>query len=289
MHIITRKASNKWRIRSLLGSLTEHKADLQDKEMITSIIGKVKPSIIYHLAAYGTYHFQRDLEDIMKTNVLGTVNLLNACSKVGFDHFINAGSSSEYGIKDHPMKETDTLEPIDFYGVSKATATLICQCLAKLNDLPITTLRLFAVYGYYEEPTRLVPTVIRACLLEENPKLLSPFSVRDFIFVEDIIDVFLKMASVRKESSGGIYNVGYGKQYSVSDVVSKIIELTGSNVQPLWGRAENRERREPKCWVSDISKIRRFLGWQPKYDLEDGLKKTISWFKRNLHLYEQAR
>jgi nucleoside-diphosphate-sugar epimerase len=186
------------------------------------------------------------------------------------------------------MKETDVLEPTDFYGVSKAAATMFCQYSSKLNNLPITTLRFFAVYGPYEEPTRLIPTVIRDCLLGRDPRLLSPFSVRDFIFIEDVVNALLKATSVGKKSYGQIYNVGYGKQYSIPDVVSMIIRLTGAKVRPLWGRAQKREKAEPKCWVSNISKIKECLGWQPRHDLEEGLKETIHWFKKNLNLYEHG-
>jgi nucleoside-diphosphate-sugar epimerase len=287
VHVIMRKQSNKWRIRDLAPhSLVQHVADLRDKERITSIVRKVRPNVVYHLAAYGAYHFQRDPDEIIATNITGALNLLNACSKVGTGHFIAAGSSSEYGIKNHPMKETDTLEPVDLYGIAKAAATLVCGLFARVHDMPVTVFRPFAVYGYYEEPTRLIPTVIRSCLGGETLRLLSSSSVRDFIFVDDVIDALLRIESVGKKSSDQIYNIGSGKQYTVSHVVSKIIELTGAEIQPLWGRAEKREKKEPRMWVSNISKARRELGWQPKHDLEDGLTKTITWFRKNLALYE---
>jgi len=286
VHIIARKTSNKWRINSILASLVEHESDLGNREMVSTIIAEVKPDIIYHFATYGSYPFHKNVDTILDVNILGTLNLLYACSKHGFDHFICAGSSSEYGVKNRAMKETDILEPVEFYGIAKATATLLCQYFAKSKQLPISILRPFAVYGYYEEPTRLIPTVIKACLLGENPKVLSPSSVRDFIFVEDFVDVCIKMVSVRKRSYGEIFNVGYGKQSTVFDVVSKIVKLTGSNVRPLWGRAKSREIEEPRHWVSDSSKIRAFIGWKPKYSLDNGLEETVRWFKANLHLYE---
>jgi nucleoside-diphosphate-sugar epimerase len=289
IHVITRETSNKWRIRDLLPNpLVEHVADLRDKNGIARIANETKPDIIYHLATYGAYHFQSNLEDIVSTNISGTANLLNACSKVGFERFIAVGSSSEYGTKDRPMKESDLLEPVDFYGVAKAAASLFCQCFAKLYDMPVSIIRPFSVYGYYEAPTRLVPSVINACIRGKNPRLLSPSSVRDFIFVEDLITAFLMLASNKTERGGETYNVGYGKQYSVSDLVSKVIKITGAPVQPMWGAAPTRARREPKHWVSDTSKIRKSLGWKPKYDLDHGLRKTITWFRKNKELYDQS-
>lgn len=289
VHIVSRRTSNKWRIGDLRGSLIEHESDLRDTKRLSRIVHEVEPAVVYHLATFGAYHFQNDVQNIMTTNIDGTLNLLTACSEVGFDNFVAAGSSSEYGMKKKPMKETDVLEPVDFYGVAKAAATLSCRCFANLRSLPVSILRLFAVYGYYEEHTRLIPAVIRASLLGENPRLLSPSSVRDFIFVEDVIDAFLKAASARKRPCGEIFNVGFGKQYTTLEVVSKIIELAGANVRPLWGSSETRARQEPKLWVSDPSKTRRRLGWEPKYDLERGLDKTIAWFRKNLQLYQHNK
>jgi len=290
VHVITRKSSNKWRILDLLpNSLVEHVADLRDKDRISKIAEETRPDIIYHLAAYGAYHYQSNLEDIISTNVTGTRNLLEACSKAGFDHFVTVGSSAEYGIKNKAMKETDLLEPVEFYGVTKAAATLFCQCFARLHRLPVSIIRPFAVYGYYEAATRLIPSVITACIRRENPKLSSPSSVRDFIFVEDVNAAFLKVALRKSEHSGEIYNVGYGKQYNLSSVVSLIIQLTGAHVQPMWRSVSARARQEPKHWVSDSTKIRKSLGWKPKHDLKQGLSKTIAWFRKNMDLYEQPR
>jgi len=291
VHIFTRMESNKWRIQDIIKSVTEHQVDLRDKEAVESAMQDIHPSIIYHLAAYGAYHFQTDIDRIMKTNILGTLNLVRACAELGFDCFVNMGSSSEYGPKKKPMREDDILEPVDFYDVSKAAASLLCQSMGKSRTLPIFTLRPFAVYGYYEEPTRLVPTVIKACLEGRNPVLLSPHSVRDFIFVEDVIDVLLRLAETvahRPETRCDIFNVGYGKQYTVRALTSKIIELTGANVRPLWGHALKRKKIEPKSWVSDSSKIRRFLKWKPRFDLDSGLQRTVDWFEENLHLYRRA-
>ncbi len=287
VHVITRETSNKWRIRDLLPNpLIEHTADLRDRDRITKIVEETKPDIIYHLAAYGAYHYQSNLEDIVTTNLAGTRNLLEACSKAGFEHFVTVGSSAEYGIKKRPMRENDVLEPVESYGVAKAAATLFCQCYAKLHELRVSIIRPFAVYGYYEAATRLIPSVVTACLKGENPRLLSPSSVRDFIFIEDVIIAFLKVALGKSEQTGQIYNVGYGKQHSVADAVSLIIELTGAHVQPMWGSAPKRATQEPKHWVSDSTKIRKSLGWKPKYDLKQGLRKTIAWFNQNMDMYE---
>lgn len=286
VHIITRITSNKWRIRDVLEDVNEYCVDLLDYKKLKAIVFKVRPEIILHTAIYGSYPFQKDVNKIIQTNIIGTSNLINACSEVGFNFFVNTGSSSEYGIKDAPMNETDLLEPINIYGATKAAATLICQTKSKSEKLPIVTLRLFSPYGYYEEPTRLIPSVILACLRKENPRLLSPECVRDFIFIEDVVDASL-MAIETPNSVGEVFNIACGKQVLIKEVFDEIFKLTGNDVQPLLGNIP-KQPHEPNIWQANIAKAGDILNWSPKYSLHEGLSKTIQWFKENLSLYDKT-
>jgi len=286
VYIFTRKTSDKWRIKDILGDITEYCVDLTYEQEVENIVSHIQPEIIFHTTAYGGYPLQGDSKKIYETNLIGTINLINACRKIGFKIFINTGSSSEYGIKKCPMKERDTLEPISDYGISKALATLFCQMRAKSDGLPITTLRLFSPYGYYEEATRLIPSVILSCLRGKSPEVLSPCAVRDFIFIEDVIDVYLRVVANKDKIAGEIFNIGYGVQYSVKEVVDEIIQLTGNIVKPVYKSVFN-PGIEPQIWQADISKVKNALGWVPKYDLKMGLSKSIRWFAENMILYEQ--
>jgi len=283
--IIIRKSSNIWRIIDILNKVKVYYSDLLDLEGLTKVLSQIKPEIIYHLATYGAYHaVQKNVRKIYETNLFGTINLLDASAKAGFERFINTSSSSEYGEKKEPMRENNLLEPNSDYGVSKASATLYCQNFARQNNLPITTLRLFSPYGYYEDQNRLIPYVILCCLLGKNLKLSSPYSVRDFIFVEDVVESYIKVLNLRN-SFGQIFNIGTSEQHSVVKVVDKIIEITGSNIKPEWNVVDN-TRDEPLVWVADTSKTKSVLNWSPRYNLKEGLRKDIEWFKKNLYLYK---
>jgi nucleoside-diphosphate-sugar epimerase len=283
VHLIIKTGSNKWRLQDIWHDIIEHQFDLADGESIEKLFADLKPELIYHLAAYAAYPFQKDVLQTIHTNLLGTVNLVNVAVKYGFESFINTGSSSEYGQKASPMRETDILEPNSLYAVTKSAATLYCEHIGKSQKMPITTLRLFSVYGYYEEPSRLVPTIAKACLTGENPKLADGRPVRDFIFIDDVVDLYLKMVEMR-ELNGIILNAGTGKQYSVAELVDSCIRVSGAEIVPLWGSLPGRTW-DTNCWVADNSKLRNFLHWEPKYDLDTGLKKTLDWFGENLHLY----
>lgn len=287
VHIITRMSSNKWRIKDILEDINEHCVDLLDREKLEVLLSEIKPEIIFHTATYGGFSYQKDVDDITQVNIMGTINLLNACLKVGFDIFVNTGSSSEYGIKSESMSEMDPLGPNSDYGAAKVSATLFCQAKAKSGKLPIVTLRLFSPYGYYEERSRLVSSVIVSCLRKENPKVSSLESVRDFVFIEDVLDAYIKVANI-SSIGGEIFNIGCGQQRSVGEVVNKIIELTGRKVCPEWD-CVCRRANEPAVWQADVSKAKNILKWKPKHTLEEGLDKTIKWFERNLSLYKEVK
>ncbi|MDO8603534.1 MAG: NAD(P)-dependent oxidoreductase [Candidatus Omnitrophota bacterium] len=283
--IFTRAGSNKWRIRDILKDVSEYSADLKDSARLKKIIKKIKPQIVIHTAVYGGYSFQNDALKITEANFAGTVNLVNASKGVGLELFINTGSSSEYGIKSKPMKETDVLEPVNEYGVTKAAAFSYCHAAAKKEHIPMVTLRLFSPYGYYEEKSRLVSFLILSCLKFTNPKLSSSDSVRDFIFIEDVTSAYEKVIDNKNKVKGEVFNIGSGKQHTVKDVVDIAIKLTGGKVKPEWGKTDN-PRIEPLCWQADISKAKRLLNWEPKHSLRQGLEKDINWFKKNIALYK---
>ncbi|AGL02766.1 NAD-dependent epimerase/dehydratase family protein [Desulfoscipio gibsoniae] len=283
VHIFTRSQSNKWRIVDLLGHVTNHDVDLRDAGAVEKAVAQIGPQVIYHLATYGGFKSQRETSAIIESNFMGTVNLLRACEKIGFNYFINTGSSSEYGIKENPMRESDILEPVGDYGVSKAAATLYCRSMALEKGLPIITMRLFSPYGSWDDPQRLIPHVIISLLRGEPPKLSTPKSVRDFIYIDDVLDAFLKVIAV-PVSGGEIYNVGSGVQYSIGEVVDMIIKIIGNGLEPMWGKVNDR-RPEPGSWVADMNKAGTELSWFPATSLETGLKKTVQWFRENLDLY----
>ncbi len=283
VHVSVRKESSLWRIKEIETELNFHYSDNRDYSSIEKTILEVKPEIIYHLAIYGGYPFQTDSNKIIETNVNGTINLLNACLKTDFQCFVNTGTSSEYGMKPSAINETDLLEPVTPYAFSKACATLYCHMIAKSRDKPVVTLRPFSAYGYYEEPGRLMPTVINSYLKNEQPKLSSKSPVRDFVFIEDLVDAHV-LAAGTAHAHGEIINIGCGRQYTVGEVVEKIKNITGSRLEPVWGVVGSRAN-EPKMWVADITKAKNILGWKPEHNLDDGLKKTVKWFENNQSLY----
>ncbi|MFH1848357.1 MAG: SDR family NAD(P)-dependent oxidoreductase [Candidatus Omnitrophota bacterium] len=285
--IFTRPTSDRWRLKGILKRVSDHSVDLTDRAGLNKTVALIGPDIIVHNAVYGGFLSQDDAEKTHRINYHGTVNLLNACVKTGFEVFINTGTSSEYKIQNRALGEADALEETGAYGSSRARAALFCQREAAARGQgAIVTLRLFSPYGYYDAGERLIPSVIMSCLKGKRPKVSSPGPVRDFIFIEDIIDAYVKTIENAASVSGEIFNIGCGRQRSVLEVVKQILEITGSSAEPEWGSMRN-PRTEPVVWQADISKAQRLLKWRPAHSLEQGLTKTVDWFRENLSLYKQ--
>ncbi|OAS19060.1 NAD-dependent epimerase/dehydratase family protein [Paenibacillus oryzisoli] len=280
VHIFTRALSDKWRIRDLLPHVTEHDADLRNSERIRERIATIRPEIIYHAAVYGGFSFQNEAEFIYALNFQGTVHLLSACEQVGFSAFINLSSSSEYGMKSTPMQEDDLLEPIGDYAVSKAAATLYCRTRAVERQLPIVTLRLFSPYGPWDDPKRYIPYVVRTLLAGQQPQLTVPHSVRDYIYIDDVVEAC--MCVMRQTACyGEIINIGSGEQVSIGKVADLLTEQIANGIEPKWG-VSLRTKMEPTDWRANIEKANRLLQWEPKITLLDGLARTVNWHKEHL-------
>jgi len=283
VHLILQKQSNTWRINSVLNKATVHISDLSNVSDLTKIIQKVKPTIIYHLATNGAYSSQNNPDKIITTNILGTWNLLTACNTVDYDLFVNTGSSSEYGFKTKAMRETDIVEPASYYAVTKCAQTLLCNYLAKQEKRPIVTLRLFSVYGPYEESSRLIPTLMKSLLFGLRMNLVTPDVARDQIYIDDVTDVYLNIEKLMRHT-GEYFNIGTGIQSTVKDVVDTTVKVTGKTTVLNWGNMKNRHW-DTTNWVADISKATSLLKWTPKTSLEEGLTETWNWFRKNFHYY----
>jgi UDP-glucose 4-epimerase len=280
VHLLVREQHNSARIERFAGKVRVHVVDLSDRLGTRLFIEKLKPRWIFHLAANGAYSWQNDVEAIFQTNLTGLINLLEACCAVGFDSFVNAGSSSEYGYKDHAPTEDELVEPNSYYATAKVAASQFCRFIAQSRKLPIATLRLYSAYGPYEDAGRLIPTIIRHGFEKSLPPLVDPSIARDYIYVDDVCSAFLTTAKLLATGEiaepGAVYNIGTGEQTSIEQVVDAARRLMNIRVEPIWGSMENR-RWDTSVWVANNQKAVQQLRWKPEYNFEQGLAKTVEW------------
>jgi len=280
IHLLVRPGYTRWRIEAIRNDVHFHETNLEDQDAVTDVVDKIRPDWVFHFAAHGAYSHQTDLSQIVKTNILGTINLVEACLKAGFEAFVNTGSSSEYGFKDHAPSETDWLEPNSHYAVTKAAATLFCRYTAQSRGVHLPTLRLYSVYGPYEEPTRLMPTLILRGLAGELPPLVHPEIARDYVYIEDVNDAYLLAAIHSGEEPGAIYNVATGTRTTLREVVEVARRLMSIDTRAEWGSMPERVW-DTSFWVGDIRKIQKELEWKPRYTFEQGFLEMIAWFQED--------
>lgn len=259
---------------------------MRDRDAVRGVTAAVQPRVVYHLAAWGAYPWQTDVSQIIAATITGTAHLLEALTSSGIERVIMTGSSAEYGRKLASMKETDPLRPLTVYAAAKAAASLLCGAVAHHYALPILNLRLFSVYGYFEEPARLIPTAITRCL-DGQPIDLTAETVRhDFVFVDDVIEACLRAAEA-PPGAGEVVNIGFGRQFSNRRVVSLVLALVGRSV-PIREGGYQARAWDNSCWVADNRKAMDLLGWRPRHSLREGLAKTIHWIERHRDLYPAA-
>lgn len=267
VHIFVRPRADHWRLRGV--DLHVHEGDLADATSVRATVGKIAPDVLFHLAAHGAQHDQRDRAAIFAGTVLAAHHVLLACDATTPGRIVYTGGSSEYGPKPHPLSEADVLAPTTAYGAAKAAATT----LFAQSGLPIAILRPFSIYGPWEPASRLVPSAIRAALTGAELPLTAVPWVRDYVFVDDVVDACM-VAAVAPAAVGQIVNVGTGRQTSNHDVVAEIERITGTAIAVKRGAYEA-HASDTTHWVADTRKARALLGWEAHYDLASGLRATV--------------
>lgn len=288
VHLLVRPGSDLWRLAELRGDARLHEASLEDADGLRRAVRDARPDWIFHLAAHGAYAWQTDAERMIRTNVGGLVHLVDAAAERGFQALVNAGSSSEYGFRASPPREDEPLAPNSLYAVTKAAATHLCRFTALARGLRMPTLRLYSVYGPWEEPGRLMPALVLHGLERKLPPLASPTTAHDFVEVEDVVDAFVRAASEPGDGPDAIYNVGTGVQTSLERLVGIARAVLGIPEQPAWGSMPARPW-DTASWVADPGRIGTALGWKATRSVEEGIAGLASWLAAHPEHHERYR
>src|SRR3989344_4970505 len=267
-------------------SVIFYEGSILDERLLEKIFSKHKPEYIFHFAAlprvsYSVEHPRHTSE----VNIIGTVALLEASKNHGVKRFIYSSSSSVYGgAKKLPTKESENFpDPKSPYAVQKFIGEPFCKIFSELFGLDTVCLRYFNVFGQGQFGDSPYSTVVSAWLEALYfPKKKKAFlegdgnQTRDFCYVDNVVQANILAMESKRKFNGEALNVAYGSQTKINDV-KKLIEKRA-------GKKLNLEKRPPRLGDvrhtrADISKARKLLGYNPQVDFEEGLKKTIEWFK----------
>lgn len=286
IHLLLKKSTQLWRISKFVNStkVSIHFIDLLDKAELISLVAKVGPTIIYHLAAHGASHFQNNPKEIFESNFLSTLNLLDACEPVEYKMFFNIGSSSEYGFSEIPMSEAMKIQPNSYYAIAKSAQTHLACYAALSQKKPIVTIRPFSVFGPLESRTKLFPNLFTSLLNNSPISMGSRDSAHDFVYIDDVIDGLLQVESFTKQS-GEIFNFGSGTQITLDQVVETIHKVTKQTLTVRWQK-NSMHRWDSAHWVADTSKVKKAINWKPR-TFAKGLELYWDWYKQNSSLYDE--
>lgn len=279
--IIKREKSDIWRIKDLLDKVVTYDTDLRDTHGVFKVVSHFKPDVIFHLATYYAIdHKPQEVPLMVDTNVLGTVNLLEASRESMVKLFVNTSSCFVYKESKNRLRENEDLSPLNLYALTKLQAEQNCTFYAEKYELKTVTFRLFPPYGPADHERRLIPYVIKSLFNGEKPKMTTGKQRWDFIYVDDIVDAYFKLLFVSNlPQKHEIFNIGTGNAAGVREVVSRIKEIIGIELEPDWGVIPHR-KNEVWFTCADISKTKSFLGWEPEIQiLKGGLELTLEWYK----------
>jgi CDP-glucose 4,6-dehydratase len=268
------------------GDVDEVEGDLRDPELVAQTLEERGIDTVFHLAAetiVGTV--QESPVRGFESNVRGTWTLLQACREHGVERVVFASSDKAYGAHDElPYREDFALQPTAPYEASKAAADLIARSYWHSYGLPVAVTRFANVYGGGDlNFSRLIPEAVSAALDGRPPVLRSDGSPeRDFLYVEDAVSAYLTIADGlrREDVRGEAFNAGGGSPHPVREVVEIVARLAGTGVEPDIRGEGNPEGEIDRQWV-DPSKIRDMLSWEPVVGLEEGLRRTIEWYREH--------
>ncbi len=280
--------SSEWRLRSMIG-LRRLTVDLCSKKNVRRLVKLTSPSVVINCAAYGAYSCQTNADRIYRVNFDVVRYLLESLRQIsGFNAFIQAGTSSEYGENCSAPSEDAAVLPDSDYAASKVAASTLIQYYGKVLRFPAWSLRIYSVYGPYEEISRLVPTLLLKARDGEWPPLVSPNISRDFIYVDDLADAVLRV--IQKSNSltrGEIYNIGTGRKTTLAGLVQITRKLFKIKARPIWKSMPDRHWDNPG-WYGNPRKAKTQLGWSARTDLEQGLKKTMQWLNAHPECVAEA-
>lgn len=272
-----------WRIVEFADAITYYSCDIRSAQAVKNVIQASSPELIYHLSAYGVNAKDQEGHMAVDTNIKGIIHVMQAAGEVGCKMVVNIGSCAEYGNSKYAMDEETPLQPMNLYGSTKAAATVIGHQIARQYDLSMVTLRLFGVFGEKEPMHKVFCQSIVTLLQDMDLQLTSCVQERDYCYIKNIIDALL-LIPTHKELKNEIFNIGMGTTYPLKYYIQLISHLVGGEGELLFGRLNHRKN---ELWAPrpNTNKIRDFIEWKPRYTLEDGLKRSIHWYRDNMKYY----
>ncbi|MGO8673448.1 MAG: NAD-dependent epimerase/dehydratase family protein [Capsulimonadaceae bacterium] len=252
--------------------------DLLVDSNLDQLLGHVRPRTVFNCVAYGAYSFEVDEPLIYSTNFNLTARLIQRLLPLKIAAYVHAGSSSEYGDEASGPTEDLLTHPNSHYAVSKVASAGLLSFHGTRSEFPCANLRLYSIYGPYEDSERLIPMVIRRGVSGGYPPFVRPDISRDFVYVDDACEAFIDTAlSLTPELYGKSFNVGSGRKTTIADVARVTADIFGIPDPPTFSMPER--GWDVSDWYANPTRARERLGWEARVEFADGLRRTADWYR----------
>jgi len=264
--------------------------DLRDQFAVKCALREVQPEVVFHLAAISPVSYSYDHpNEVLDANLSGTVNLAESCLREvpHFKHFLFASTSETYGNGPVPKLEDTPQSPNSPYSVSKQAAEKYILYMWDAYKFPATVLRPFNTYGRRDNTHFLVERMIVQMLRGDVVKLGDPTPERDLLYIDDHVDAYLTCMAKPETSVGQAFNFCTGEKHTVRALAEKLRGLTGFRGEILWDTIPRRPL-DIQVLYGDAAKAKSVLGWKVKFSLEDGLSRTVDFWRKKLEASGRA-
>ena len=271
IHSISTNKPNKYR------NIKGVKYILSDISDLSKLKKDINKDIYEYVINLGGYVDHANKKKTLASHYLGCKNLINIFSNSRIKKFIQMGSSGEYGAEKSPHYEKINTKPLTIYNIAKKKASNILLKYFKKSNFPVIIFRLYLTYGPNQDDNRFIPIVVKNCLKQQSFDLSHCNQYRDFIYIDDVVNLIIKSFKVKK-ANGEIFNIGTGKPIKLKVLVNKIKKYIKGG-KPIFGVKQLRKDEINKIYPN-MDKTINFFKWSPRISIDKGLLKTIKFYKK---------
>lgn len=272
------------------GAIQVFAGDIRDAEKAREASEGIE--YIFHLAALIAVPYSYSaVESYIDTNIRGTLNVLTGARAANVRHVIHTSTSEVYGAaRNFPISEDEPPRPLSPYAASKLAADMLALSFYRSYDLPVSVIRPFNTYGPRQSARAIIPTIILQCLEGSGEIVLGAMHpTRDFLYVSDTVGGFVRIAE-SEMGKGEIINIGTGTEIAIRDIADRLQRLCGKQFHLSQSPERLRpEQSEVERLCADVRKAQEIIAWQPEVSLDDGLRRTLEWFREHRNYYKSAQ